>query len=167
MADLKIYEISDALLDALDAVEVDEETGEIKNTEALAAVKADAQLKIVSTAKYLAMRGATLAGMKTAYRSLGARIKAEERRQEWLKAQALKGMIALGVTKIESPDIEVKLGKLPPSVRVLDEAQIPAEYIKVKTEQSVDKIALSAALKAGKDVPGVMLVTNGQKIIIK
>ena len=55
MTDLKIYEITDAVLDALDALEVDEETGEVLNPEVLAAVKVDAQVKITSTAKYVSM----------------------------------------------------------------------------------------------------------------
>lgn len=167
MSDLKIYEIDDAIQSALDSVEYDTETGEIINADALNAVTADSKLKIVSTAKYLSMRGATLKAMEEARKNLDARIKAEKHRHEWLKFQMLRGMVTLGVTQIESPEILVKKGKLPPSVQILDEAQIPSEFIKTKTEQSVDKIAIAAAMKAGRDVPGAMLVTNGEKIIIR
>lgn len=167
MSDLKIYEIDDAIQSALDAIEVDQETGEILNTDRVDAVVADARLKVISTAKYRAMRKATLKGMEEAYKALGARIKAEKKRDEWLAAMQLKAMHSLGDKQIETPDILVKIGKLPPSVRILDEAQIPHEYIKVKTEQSIDKIAISAALKSGRDVPGAMLVTDGEKIIIR
>ena len=167
MTDLKIYEITDAVLDALDALEVDEETGEVLNPEILNAVKVDAQVKITSTAKYVSMLECQEEQIKKAIKGMQARLKDRQRRTAWLKAQMLKGMTALGVTKIESPDIEVKIGKLPPSVRVLDEAQIPNEYIKTKTEQIVDIAAIKIALKQGVDVPGVMLITNGQKLNIR
>jgi hypothetical protein len=167
MSDLKIYEIDDAIQSALDAIEVDTETGEILNADRLDAVVADARLKVVSTAKYRAMRKATLKGMEEAYKALGARIKAEKKRDEWLAAMQLRAMHSLGDKSIEAPDILVKIGKLPPSVRILDEAQIPAEYVKAKMETSIDKLAIASDLKAGKSVPGAMLVTDGEKIIIR
>jgi hypothetical protein len=49
---------------------------------------------------------------------------------------------------------------------IIDEEQIPAEFIKTKTELSVDKVGIKNAIKAGQDVPGAML-QSGMKISIK
>ena len=44
----------------------------------------------------------------------------------------------------------------PPSVFILNKDEIPGEYIKVP-EPAPDKTAIKAALRAGKEVPGVEL----------
>jgi hypothetical protein len=78
----------------------------------------------------------------------------------------LDGMTALNVQKIETPDILIKTQKTPASVVIIDEEQIPAEFIKTKTELSVDMVGIKNAIKAGQDVPGAML-QSGMKISIK
>jgi len=166
MSELKIYEISDALMDALDNVRVDEETGEIVGAEELQAVQLSAEAKIVSTGRYLAMRRVQLEGMKQAAKNIAVRIKAEERRQAWLEEQTIKGMQALDSKLIEAPDVALQVRQNPESVDIFDEAQIPADFIKTKTVDSIDKTAIKSALKSGKDVPGAKL-TRTQKLVIK
>jgi hypothetical protein len=166
MSELKIYEISDALINALDNVRVDEETGEIVGTEELQAVQLSAEAKIVSTGKYLAMRRVTLEGMKQAAKNIQTRIKTEERRQAWLESQMLGAMQSLDSKLIEAPDVAIQVRQNPESVMIFDEAQIPADFIKAKMETSIDKAAIKAALKAGRDVPGAKL-TRTQKLVIK
>ena len=166
MTELKIYEISDALINALDNVRVDEETGEIVGTEELQAVQLSAEAKIVSTGKYLAMRRVTLEGMKQAAKNIQSRIKAEERRQAWLEEQTIKGMQALDSKLIEAPDVALQVRQNPESVDIFDEAQIPADFIKTKTVDSIDKTAIKTALKQGADVPGARL-TRSVKLVIK
>ena len=166
MPELKIYEISDALINALDNVRVDEETGEIVGTEELQAVQLSAEAKIVSTGKYLAMRRVTLEGMKQAAKNIQARIKTEERRQAWLESQMISAMQTMDSKLIEAPDVAIQVRQNPESVMIFDEAQIPADFIKAKMETSIDKTAIKSALKSGKDVPGAKL-TRTQKLVIK
>ena len=167
MTDLKIYEIPSVLQDAYDMAEIDEESGEILNPEILSNVRLDATTKAVNTARYVATLDFQEEALTKVIKNLTARRNDIRRRKSWFSGWILRSMTALGVTKLESPDILVKIGKLPPSVRVLDEAQIPNEYIKTKTEQIVDIAAIKIALKQGVDVPGVMLITNGQKLNIR
>jgi hypothetical protein len=166
MTELKIYEISDALINALDNIHVDEETGEIVGTEELQAVQMSAEAKIVSTGKYLAMRRVTLEGMKQAAKNIQSRIKTEERRQAWLESQMIAAMQTMDSKLIEAPDVAIQVRQNPESVLIFDEAQIPADYIKAKMETSIDKTAIKSALKAGRDVPGAKL-TRTQKLVIK
>jgi ATP-dependent exoDNAse (exonuclease V) beta subunit len=166
MSELKIYEISDALINALDNIHVDEETGEIVGTEELQAVQMSAEAKIVSTGKYLAMRRVTLEGMKQAAKNIQSRIKTEERRQAWLESQMISAMQTMDSKLIEAPDVAIQVRQNPESVQIFDEAQIPADFIKAKMETSIDKTAIKAALKSGKDVPGAKL-TRTQKLVIK
>jgi len=49
------------------------------------------------------------------------------------------------------------LAKTYGSVEIIDETQIPKEYIKTKIEQVIDLAAIRADLLAGKEIPGVQL----------
>ena len=52
---MKLYQISDAIRQALDHIELDEETGEILSADELHAVEAEAAEKIEATALYLSL----------------------------------------------------------------------------------------------------------------
>lgn len=65
-------------------------------------------------------------------------------------------MTASGKKKEKTPFFSVSYRKSQ-SVDILNEADIPQEYIKVKTETAPDKVAIKAALKAGEAIPGCQL----------
>ena len=166
MTELKIYEISDALMDALDNVRVDEETGEIVGMDEVNDVKVSAETKIVATAKYIATREALCNAMYAAERSISARKKAETRRLDFLKDQIIKGMQSLDSRLIEAPDVAIQVHQNPESVSIFDESQIPSEFCKTETITTIDKAAIKTALKSGRDVPGARLIRT-QKLVIK
>lgn len=62
--------------------------------------------------------------------------------------------------RYESVHWFVKFSKNPPSVLVLDKNIIPQEFIKEKTELSINKIKIKEALNAGVQVPGAELSTG-------
>jgi hypothetical protein len=51
------------------------------------------------------------------------------------------------------------------SVNIVDEAQIPALFIKEKITKSVDKVAIKNAMKDGKEVPGAELVQSYSLVV--
>jgi hypothetical protein len=162
MTELKLYDIPTAISEALEAVDL--ETGEIApNLQEVVAASHD---KLANTARWIKTRSVMVSAIEDTIKNLQARAKAEKRRIEWIEKMMLDGMTALNVQKIETPDILVKAQKTPASVVILDEEQIPQEFIKTKTELSVDKVGIKNAIKAGQDVPGAML-QSGMKISIK
>lgn len=78
--------------------------------------------------------------------------------REYLRVQ----MEVAGIERITCPLFDLKLKKNPPAVEVLDESLVPAEYWVKPAPKPVDprlhKEAIKAAIKGGKDVPGVRLV---------
>lgn len=164
--DLKIYNIPDLIINAASLVEVDEETGELVGKEQLETLVKQSQDKIVDTARYLRTRQFDLIAMEEVKKSLEARIKAEKKRQEWLNNCLLDAMQFMGIQKITSADISLKLAKKPASVLVEDESLIPEDYIRTKVEKSVDKTLIKDALKTGQNIPGVKLV-EGFRLSIK
>jgi hypothetical protein len=94
-----------------------------------------------------------------------ARLQALKARRQKI-AQGLRDYIRwnmenAGVQRIDCQLFCLSLKKNPPSVEVLDEKQIPANYWTTPEpkppEPRIDKKAIAAAIKAGTEVPGAKL----------
>lgn len=108
------------------------------------------------------------ASIKEAEAGMAARRKALENRAAGLRDYLLRNMQACGMTKIESPHLQISIRANPPSVDVFDAAQIPAEYMRQPEPPppAPNKTAIAAALKLGQDVPGARL-TQSQRVELK
>lgn len=75
--------------------------------------------------------------------------------QDYLRVQ----MELCGISEIKGAGLLLKLQNNPASVDVLDEAQIPAEYMRTPPPPPIEpnKKLIGEALKAGIDVPGTKL----------
>ena len=68
--------------------------------------------------------------------------------------------------KLAEPDFTASLRTVPPSVVVIDEAQIPQDYWKPQGPR-LDRQAISAALKGGSAVPGAVLSNSQMTISVR
>lgn len=82
-----------------------------------------------------------------------------DRTKTKVKEVLSEAMQQFGFDKIETPLLKLSFIKRD-AVEIIDENLIPAEFIKVKQVESVDKIGIKAALKEGVNVPGAELVKN-------
>ena len=82
-----------------------------------------------------------------------------------LENALLVAMRVFGVEKIESPVMKIVVRKSE-SVEFDDSGPIPERFIIVKTSESIDKVAIKAAIKAGEGVPGAFIKVN-QNLQIK
>jgi phage host-nuclease inhibitor protein Gam len=94
-------------------------------------------------------------------RALKAR---HERVAQGLRDYLKRNMEAAGIERIECPLFQISIRTNPAAVEVFDEAQVPKELLRVKYE--VDKTAIKAELKAGREVAGCRLV-NGTRLEVK
>lgn len=108
------------------------------------------------------------ASIKEAEAGMAARRKALENRAAGLREYLLRNMQACGMTKIESPHLQISIRTNPPRVDVFDAAQIPAEYMRQPEPPPPEpnKTAIAVALKLGQDVPGARL-TQSQRVELK
>lgn len=114
---------------------------------------------------------ATAAAIKDAEQQMAARRKAIEKRTEALRERLKTGMEIAGVQKLETPHFALTVKKNPPGIEVWDERQVPPEFMRTPEPPpppaSVpDKAAIKEAIKAGKEVPGAILV-QGTRLEIK
>jgi hypothetical protein len=150
-------------LQALDIEDIDEQT----LLDTLSGLEGDLQTKatnVVAFQKnvqmYADMAQAAAEGMQR-------RAQVLQNRADNVKAYIKLAMETGGITKIESPEFTARIQNNPPSVVIDDESLLPAEFIVTPPPKpSPSKTLISAALKAGKDVPGAHL-TQGTSLRIK
>lgn len=106
--------------------------------------------------------------IKEAESQMAARRKAIEKRAERIREYLKAGMQIAGISKIESPYFTISLRRNPAAVDVFDTAQVPDQYMHtpLPPPPTVDRKAISAAIKAGEDVPGCRM-TQSERIEIK
>ena len=90
-----------------------------------------------------------------------------ERTVDRLEEYAKAVMEHYGVKELEGDGLKIKLKANPPSVVIVDEAQIPFEYRETVQPPPVEKIVkakIAKALKAGIDVPGADLNISSTRV---
>ena len=148
---MKLYEISDAIRQALDHIELDEETGEILSADALHAVEAEASEKIEATALYLRELDAEAKAAKEEADRMLARVKSMQKRSDYLKAMLLDALHATGKVKTGRVTVSIRTTK---AVEIAEGADLPEAYTTVKTTVSPNKVAIKQTLLDGVEVPG-------------
>ena len=148
---MKLYQISDAIRQALDHIELDEETGEILSADELHAVEAEAAEKIEATALYLRELDAEAKTAKDEADRMLARVKSMQKRSDYLKAMLLDALHATGKVKTGRVTVSIRTTK---AVEIAEGADLPEAYTTVKTTVSPNKTAIKDALSAGIEVPG-------------
>ena len=74
-------------------------------------------------------------------------------------------MAAAGLSKVTLPSATISVSQAAPSVVIEDEASIPERFIRIKRE--IDKTAINAAVKAGEEIPGVVVSNGGSRLTIR
>lgn len=151
---MKLYEIAPALRFALDDIEVDPETGEILNADALHAVEAQAAEKVEATALYLRELDAEAKAAKEEADRMLARVKSMQKRSDYLKAMLLDALHATGKVKTGRVTVSIRTTQ---AVEIAEGANLPEAYTTVKTTVSPNKVAIKQALLDGVEVPGCSL----------
>lgn len=95
-------------------------------------------------------------------------LKSEKKNQiKRIKQTLLNGLSAIEMTKFDTGLFKGHTRKGSVSVNVLNESEIPAEYIEMIVQEKPDKNAIKAALKLGEKIPGVELKTGESSLVIK
>lgn len=154
---MKLYQISDAIRQALDHIELDEETGEILSADALHAVEAQAAEKVEATALYLRELDAEAKAAKEEADRMIARVKSMQKRSDYLKAMLLDALHATGKVKTGRVTVSIRTTQ---AVEIDEGTELPEAFVTTKTTTSPNKVALKDALKGGAAIPGVHLITK-------
>lgn len=146
----------------------DEETGEvdIDISKALEKAQGTFEEKAIATAivsRKLTTYSEQIDGEIKRLQALKKHVDGEEERVEKYLSDALK---KADIESIKGVYANISFKSTPPKVIVDDEKLIPEEYIKIKTERSLDKTKIKNAINTGIEVQGAHLESE-RKIQIK
>lgn len=155
---MNLYWVDNAIYKLYDEF-VDPDTGEITDPEAFAARYAELSISreeiIENTLLLYKNCVSDAAAIAEEIKVLKARQTALEKRADRLKADAAD---ALGGEKFQTARVAVSWRKS--TAAEVDESLCPEEYITTKVTTAPDKKSITAALKAGKEIPGCKLVEH-------
>ncbi|MBQ3429167.1 MAG: siphovirus Gp157 family protein [Mogibacterium sp.] len=157
---MTLFEIDKAILDF--EFDIDEETGEILNANALDELHMARDAKIEGIGLWIKNLQAETEAVKNEKDAMAERQKRLEK-----KVESLKGYLtyALAGEKFSTPKVAMSFRRSE-SVHIEDEHLIPDEYMNITIVKKPDKKVLKDALKEGKEILGAELVTK-QNIQIK
>lgn len=159
---MKLYELTGALAD-LSSMDMDDEA--VKNS--LECIQGDFNDKAVAIIKLSENLEADTTAIDAEIERLKARKQVIVNRKNSLREYLLHNMQAANIQKIECPLFTASLRKGVESVDIIDQSQIPDEFVNVEVVTSPDKKAIKAALNAGLEVPGAALKRGATTITIK
>ena len=161
---MRLYEITDGFMKLLDKQdELSEEEVKQISSELQAALKN----KSNNIVGYYKDRTAFIEAIDTEIKRLQDYKKAISNQVDSYKEYVKSNMEVLGLEKIETPVGKISIAKSPISVEILDENEVPAEFVEVVTTNKVDKKAISEHFKeTGEIVPGVKINSNNTNLRI-
>lgn len=157
-----LYELTTNYLQALDYLtdpenEIDKETA-LDTIESLDGTIDD---KMLNVGRFITSMEAQASAIEAIEKRQKARRQALSNKAAWLRDYLNTAMTATGKDKVSANDIIIKLAKLPISVQVDDESEIPEEFWRI--ERSIDKVLI----KAAGGCAGVRIESAGFRVAIK
>lgn len=164
---MKLYEIVNDYK-AVEALESSDDLPEQVIRDTLEGLTGDLQVKATNICKFVRNLEVNADVIDDAAKQMQARAARLRKRAESVKNYLLFNLQATGITKIEAPEFVISVRNNPESVRIMEGAQIPGEYLVTPEPPPPrpDKTAIKTALKSGKHIDGCYLEA-GQRIEIK
>lgn len=164
MTNLALFQISDMYREAVDKLsDMDLPPEAVHDT--LEALQGELQIKATNVAAFCRNLESLAESIKFAEEKMCHRRKVIENRVSSIKEYIKTCMESSGITKIElidRPEFKLSIKKNPPSVEILNEAEIPDKYKKEvpPPPPSLDKKLIAEDLKSGVEVTGARLKQN-------
>lgn len=164
MSEFNLYQITSAFPLLMENEEItDEDKSKIKEELTLLL-----QQKSQNTIGYIRNMELTIEAMKSEEKRITEQRKKLEKRESNFKEYVRECMEQSGLTKIETPLGTLSIAKNPISVEVINEDEIPSEYIQEIVTKKPNKKAITDNFKAtGEIIPGVNILTNNYSLRIK
>lgn len=158
---MKLYELAKSYAELL---EVSEEMDSEAIVDTLSALQDAIEDKAENIAKLIRNLEADVKVIHDEEKRLAERRRAIEVKIERLKTYLQEQLETAGLQKVKRPTITVSIQNNPPSVDLIDETLIPADFL-IPQPAKVDKKSILERLKKGESVPGVTLKqTKGVRI---
>ncbi|MGH8515081.1 MAG: siphovirus Gp157 family protein [Gammaproteobacteria bacterium] len=165
MSTLRLYEIADTYLRALEDLADIEDLPEQAIADTLEGLQGEFEVKAINVAGYIRNIEAEASAVEEARKGMERRQRALTRHAERLREYIKTHMERTGLPKLRNHYLALRIQNNPPSVVVEDEDSIPAEYKRSETVTTLLRAEIGRALKAGEKVPGSRLQRSTRLVI--
>lgn len=151
---MKLYELAEQFRQLQEMLEDENADAEvIKNT--LELVEFDLTEKAENIAKIIKTLDYEIKVLEEEEQRIVAKKKSKENKRNWLKQYLQEQLEKAGLENIRTKLFTIYIQNNPPAVEIINEEEIPLQYIKYKPE--IDKKSILEILKKGTEIPGVKL----------
>ncbi|HFB2901427.1 TPA: siphovirus Gp157 family protein [Neisseria gonorrhoeae] len=131
---------------------------ETEREDTLEAVIGQFEVKAQSVIAYIKNQEITEKMLEGHIRRMTGKLKAVKAQNQSLKDYLARNMQAAGITEIKADDGTFKASfRKSEAVVILDEAQIPAEFMRETVKTEPDKTAIKKAIESGRQVAGAKI----------
>ncbi|HGP7413897.1 TPA: siphovirus Gp157 family protein [Neisseria gonorrhoeae] len=131
---------------------------ETEREDTLEAVIGQFEVKAQSVIAYIKNQEITEKMLDEHIRRMTGKLKAVKAQNQSLKDYLARNMQAAGITEIKADDGTFKASfRKSEAVVILDEAQIPAEFMREAVKTEPDKTAIRKAIESGRQVAGAKI----------
>ncbi|HFA6987279.1 TPA: siphovirus Gp157 family protein [Neisseria gonorrhoeae] len=131
---------------------------ETEREDTLEAVIGQFEVKAQSVIAYIKNQEITEKMLEGHIRQMTGKLKAVKAQNQSLKDYLARNMQAAGITEIKADDGTFKASfRKSEAVVILDEAQIPAEFMREAVKTEPDKTAIKKAIESGRQVAGAKI----------
>lgn len=167
MSDLKLYDIPGKFEELMKKAEAGELTQEEYDNLG-EQIALELQQKSTNIIGFWQNKNSFIDAVDTQIKRLQEIKKVEQNNLEKFEKYVKDNMERMGITKIETELGALQIIKNPASVVVVDQEQVPDQFLRVKTSIEVDKKAIKDYFKETKKVPdGIKIVTDNTSLRIK
>ncbi|MCA1602812.1 MAG: siphovirus Gp157 family protein [Acidobacteria bacterium] len=165
MSTLRLYEIADTYLRALEDPADIEDLPEQAIADTLEGLQGEFEEKAISTGAYVRNLEAEAAAIEEARKSMERRQRSLTRHADRLR-QYLKAQIErTGMGKIKNCYLTLRIQNNPPSVVVENEGLVPEQFKRTETVTNLLRAEIARALKDGQLVEGARLQRSTRLVI--
>ena len=155
---MKLYELSTAYSQVVDLLENENDSEQIELLKStLDSIDEAIELKADNIAKMIMEIDSNVEILSNEIERLQGRLKTLKANKDSLKNYLKQAMEISNKPKFATSHFNFSIRNNKPSVEVIDESQIPNEYIKQEIITKIDKIALYEQLKNNVEIAGVQL----------
>ena len=131
---------------------------ETEREDTLEAVIGQFEVKAQSVIAYIKNQEITEKMLDEHIKQMTGKLKAAKARNQSLKDYLARNMQSAGITEIKADDGTFKASfRKSKAVEILDEAQIPAEFMRETVKIEPDKTAIKKAIESGREVAGAKI----------
>lgn len=162
-----LYRLTGDLMHLQAMMEDEDEIGQEAIQTTIESLSGDLQEAVDWSVKLIRNLEADALGVESELERLGKRKKQTEGRIKSVREAIKACMRAANQSKVKTPLFSVTVASGRETVQVVDETQIPDDYMTVKTSITPDKKAIGDLFKAGTLVPGCEYVRGEPSLRIK